>query len=498
MNDNLIIQNHTLLDHFKQHLDLPENNDIIFSAPFGTGKTYFLRDDFTEKMKERYNVIHLYPVNYSVASNEDIFELIKYDLLFDLMLKFGEQIENLDDLQIDKGLAIQLYIQNNFKAFDFIQQVFKSTSKLGKNISDVIDILKLEKSKYERFVEELKSNEYDTIKNYFESFKSKKGLLEFDTISVLIKEILAKIKGEKENVLIIDDLDRIDPEHIFRIFNVLSAHRDQVTQKNKFGFDKVILVCDIENIKRIYEHRYGRNVDFQGYINKFYSRAVYEFDNRRYIKGQLSDYLKKLRYPSFSDLGRDYEKFNLSTNFGDGFYHVVHTCVLVFVTTGHLSLRSLKNLTELTFANKILTDPKYGGFHVNSSRYELFVLVGYLSNFFGTYERLKEATRAIVKELKDGNLMTLGVETSNFNIILRNLLQMTIDLEIMHDECEEGQYEYTIEGSSLTVLYKVNRNGIESHVFIDPSAIDKSLYKLNFLQVLDHSLNIIEHRQLLS
>ncbi len=51
----------------------------------------------------------------------------------------------------------------------------------------------------------------------------------------------------KEVVRILDDLDRIDTEHIFRLLNVFVAQVDVVGKgenDNKFGFDKVIFVCD--------------------------------------------------------------------------------------------------------------------------------------------------------------------------------------------------------------------------------------------------------------
>ncbi len=97
-------------------------------------------------------------------------------------------------------------------------------------------------------------------------------------------------------ILVIDDLDRIDPEHIFRILNIFSAH-DKLGE-NKFGFIKVILVCDINNIKHIYHHFYGKNVDFFGYINKFYSSEVYEYSNKDYVKYFEEDF----KFNSFSDL----------------------------------------------------------------------------------------------------------------------------------------------------------------------------------------------------
>ena len=71
-------------ENFKHHLDIPDNNRIIFSGRFGIGKTTFLTEYF--KNFKSHNVIHLFPVNYSILSNEDIFSYIKYDILLELVL----------------------------------------------------------------------------------------------------------------------------------------------------------------------------------------------------------------------------------------------------------------------------------------------------------------------------------------------------------------------------------------------------------------------------
>ena len=69
---------------FKSFIDLEDNHRIIFSAKFGAGKTYFLKN-FFHKYLDDYEPIFLYPVNYQVSANEDIFELVKFDLLRSLL-----------------------------------------------------------------------------------------------------------------------------------------------------------------------------------------------------------------------------------------------------------------------------------------------------------------------------------------------------------------------------------------------------------------------------
>jgi len=490
------IKNDTLLRDFLNHLELDGNNDIIFSAPFGTGKTYFLKEDFVPKCEEQYNAIHLYPVNYSVSSNEDIFELIKYDILFELILKYKDSIENIDALELDKGLALQLYIQDNFKALDFTQQVFKATSKLGKSISDILGLLKLEKDKFNEFYSSLKTNEFETIKAYLESFEAGRGLKEFDTISALISEILRRLKSEtKENVLIIDDLDRIDPEHIFRIFNVLSAHRDYHTSKNKFGFDKVILVCDIENIKRIYEHRYGKHVDFQGYINKFYSKSIYGFNNSRYIREALKEYLDGLQYEDFPN---DLTHFRLNSINGDGFYTTFLYLLQVFVEHRKLSLRSLKNIEKIPLTQQNFFNKKTQSNENIVTSYEFLVLIQYMSVLFGSRQAFMKAVKDLKEEGFVFDFHSLSLESYYYNMFLRNFFEMVISVVQMDIMKEEMQgLEFSIWGTNKKILYNVKSYKWNKYAHV-VSINDDSFYGVDIIDFLNKALTIVENRKLLA
>ncbi len=69
------IDHSTIETDFLSHLGLNENNRILFTAPFGAGKSTFLQEVFQKS--ENYFTINLFPVNYSVSANEDVFELIK-------------------------------------------------------------------------------------------------------------------------------------------------------------------------------------------------------------------------------------------------------------------------------------------------------------------------------------------------------------------------------------------------------------------------------------
>ena len=90
-------------------------------------------------------------------------------------------------------------------------------------------------------------------------------------------------------MLVVEDLDRIDPAHLFRILNIFSAHIDYCYKYghkaevsiagNKFGLDNIVLVCDFSNIRKLFRHFYGGSTDFKGYIGKFLSSAPYTYSS---------------------------------------------------------------------------------------------------------------------------------------------------------------------------------------------------------------------------
>ena len=96
-------------------------------------------------------------------------------------------------------------------------------------------------------------------------------------------------------MLILDDFDRIDPEHTFRILNILSAHIES-DEQNKFGFDHIIIVGDIDNLRNIFHHKYGDKTDFWGYFDKFFTVRPHEFDNEQAIAERIPYLIQRIKY----------------------------------------------------------------------------------------------------------------------------------------------------------------------------------------------------------
>lgn len=269
------------LTRFKEHLE--RNKRIVFSAKFGDGKTYFLKS-VRDKLKDEYHFITLYPVNYSVAENEDIFEYIKRDILLQLA-----QDNYLDDIDFEKAVESVFDYESMREVISFILSFIPG----GPAYDKIITKLEGFKKKYD--------NKKKTFEKFNGIFKSQKGgLYEHDGYTNLIENAIRLIQGEvlassknKKCALIIEDLDRIDPGHLFRILNVLGAHIDHEVDRNKFGFDNIIIVMDYEVAEKIFHHFYGNNANYWGYMSKFVSQYPFNYSITEIGRTYLKNFFKE-------------------------------------------------------------------------------------------------------------------------------------------------------------------------------------------------------------
>ncbi len=275
---------------FDEFLSQENNHRIIFSGIFGNGKTTFLKAYFKEN--KDYLAIHLFPTNYTTSKNEDVFELIKFDILYEILKLEPE----LSEFKFEKVYASYLTIYKTPKILiDPISSLIEAIPKIGKPIAT---ILKSAFNLNEAIKKEIKETEDSDSKKILafakRSFNKIGSPYENDLYTELIKKLLESIKtknSNKKTILIIDDLDRIDPDQIFRLLNVFSVHFDVDGSENKFGFDKILFCCDANNIRRIFLNRFGADVDFNGYFDKFYSSEVFHFDNKSEIKNRVKEIL---------------------------------------------------------------------------------------------------------------------------------------------------------------------------------------------------------------
>lgn len=297
------------LDEFGNHI--LANPRTFLSSKFGDGKSYFL-DKFKKRNAERFVFITLYPVNYQVANNEDIFNLIKRDVLFQLIVQgFFED----SSIQISDELALWGFIQNKYKSFLLELLPYMASVALPAEYVPVVtaalkrkEVFKSIKKQFDDYKKQLA--EKDDILTKFLDVAESNPVYEEDLVTSLIKQAIQKFKEksqqadkEKRVVLIVEDLDRLDPAHLFRILNIFSAHIDycyklmnkpnETLVGNKFSFNNVVFVADFSNIRKIFKHFYGEQTDFNGYIGKFLSSAPYNYSIREIRKNFIYDYLER-------------------------------------------------------------------------------------------------------------------------------------------------------------------------------------------------------------
>lgn len=277
---------------YRFELHLGHNPRTIFSAKFGDGKTYFLNEYIREhKHSARFIVLH--PINYSVATNEDIFEYIKRDILVELA-KY-EEFKKVDWKAVAKEFfSVNTFLKVSQKAADGLKPdyIIKPTVNA---LLTAGSIFKKTRDKY-------------AIESYFKHFSQMKGgIYEQDPFTVAIQAAVAKIKENgKGCVLIIEDLDRIDPGHLFRILNVLGAHIDEVNDTNKFGFDNIVAVLDYNTTEHVFHHFYGEDADYRGYMAKFCCHNIFKYSIRTEARRQLIELLQNECHLDSNDI-RQYE-----------------------------------------------------------------------------------------------------------------------------------------------------------------------------------------------
>lgn len=290
MNNDDIIPVDDAIERFQNHL--LSHDRVILSAKFGDGKSFFL-NEFKKKCEDSkdspFKFITLYPVNYQVLENKDIFEIIKHDVLLQMLM-----LRMIDvNYETTNEMALAFYLQTHFStvADSFFSMlhlignadpqikglfgIFKSISWV-KSLKDKVNAVKKE------------IDQSDFLDSYLATF-DEKSVYENDVVTKIIRDNIDTYQksNNKKVVLIIEDMDRLDPAHLFRIMNVFSAHMDYGYRSlqpiddslvdNKFGVSNVVFVMHEQNTKALFHHFYGDYADYEGYMSKFYNKDIFNF-----------------------------------------------------------------------------------------------------------------------------------------------------------------------------------------------------------------------------
>ena len=165
--------------------------------------------------------------------------------------------------------------------------------------------------------------------------------------------------------------------------------------RSKFGFDKIITVCDYDNIKKIYAHLYGADTDFNGYINKFTPCKEYNYS----LKSRIIEHVKNhwldtefKKFPVISHLlserivgTLDSNKLNLTNNslrvikqkllkrtVKKKTIHLLKYDQNIHVNTDHIFIRYLDILKEFDINDNILNNISINN---DYTKYELYKFI---------------------------------------------------------------------------------------------------------------------------
>ena len=411
-------------EQFRLLLQDAYNCRIVLSAPFGSGKTTFLKKYFQSEENDK--SIFLYPVNYSVASNKDVFELIKYDILSQILM--WEDITNyITDISTNWGIYSHL-INDPMKVIIPIAEAIGDLGGVTGQVAKISKGLYNLKEELEKIAEQ--SNEGDEIHKFMSEIESQSGCIyQKDIVTLIIKSILKRVKesnSEIRTTLIIDDLDRIDPEHLFRILNILASHSDVDNEgNNKFGFDKIITVFDIENVKQIFGNKYGEKADFIGYINKFYSRGIFQFD----LTCELVQHLHQL----FNETMVEHSDKQQHEFWGGDAYKRVLPLLTLLIEAQKIGIRDIIQMAKIIKANETYAIKSMSNSydHRWGENQPYFIAYEFLINLLGGREEL----RNVLIDLKRHNHKRPIIWETDYNLSLVEIFSdyLNICLNAIHD-----------------------------------------------------------------
>lgn len=421
-----------LKENFKKFVEIKGNKRIFFSGKFGTGKTFFLKHFF--KKNEEYDVYHLFPIRYQISSSENILELLKHDILVEFFKKerSTHAYKNKRDYLLSFKKFISFYKTCDLKPFAFsIVEAIPVLNKLGRPFSEILKL-------YEDFRELEKKIE-------------KKINIEDKTSTDLISSFLNTKINKNKSVLILDDFDRIDPEHVFRILNALSIHNNE-DEENKFGFKHIIIVGDIDNLESIFHHKYGEKTNFIGYFNKFFTIAPYFFDNTAAISKKIQkDLLCEIDFGKFTKL----KEFNKDKS---GFMvHFLTKILTDMVLINEIDLRQLYKPIKFSIikSNKDRFQ-SIEGRHLKHL-YSIDISIDILISSLSSKKRLLEVLEKIRTEPTD--LIYRATLTSNCEEIIHVLkTSMSRPNNFIEEDTMIAESDYSHTGFYDTLIRYIKNN----------------------------------------
>lgn len=470
----------TIFDDFENHLNIKNNNRIILSGRFGSGKTVFLKNFFNEK--PNLLTVRISPSTYSIDSTYNIIQYLEKDILFQLVTK-----NSYSPHELNPSLMNKIWLFSQSIDSDSILSSIDFVNKLSENNGDPKSAFFLSFVKHlNKSQKQLKNlfSKVDCVKNLQSDQINKFMATESDLISStsgtsLIFEALSKVKQEgniDESILVIDDLDRLDPELIFKLLNILTARLDYddfELGEDFYGFDRIILVCDIENIRSIFHHRYGISTNFNGYVRKFYSHKIYDFLPEEYVLRLTEDVINSIKIDE-KEWNRLFYDFTIRDQY-------LIKIISKLCGTRYLTFRHISEKYNAEFQ---LNKRKIEAINIHNTESIGLLIFDFLIWLFGDYNELLNAVDNAKDHVLDKSLNHMYDFYYNQFHILNNIPK--------HNFIASNYFQITNkEGNKSTILglYKTHNSNSYICKLKDEGSLDKEVYySFNLFELMHSSL----------
>ncbi|RCW31934.1 hypothetical protein [Marinilabilia salmonicolor] len=138
----------------------------------------------------------------------------------------------------------------------------------------------------------------------------------------------------------------------------------------------------LQNIRQIFHERYGQNVNFSGYIDKFYSKAIFEYN----IKEEVRNHIRYIIKPFLEANERDRHMIHLLQGFCEPILEK-------FVMEGAVQIREIEKLYHSPREEFDIYYLVLPGYRIHNKSFDYFPLVGFFLHVFSN--DLKKLTRAL-------------------------------------------------------------------------------------------------------
>lgn len=241
--------------------NIDDNEVICIDGDWGVGKTFLVK-------QLMYLIMH-----YNENNNKEQFKIVESekDILTNLcennLVFYYNAWENDDHNNVLESLIYNILndypkykdeITNNFNKEEVVKEVLNILTKIVSNKLFNID-LSADKINNIKTFKDL-SNEINTIEEKKELFK----------------KLLDKILVNKRMILIIDELDRCNPNFATKILEII---------KHFYNLSNitVIVISNNNELQHTIKKQYGQDFNAHNYLNKFFD-YTFTIDNNRSIK----------------------------------------------------------------------------------------------------------------------------------------------------------------------------------------------------------------------